>query len=87
MSTTSIVRYSTSTESHRAMLAERERRTVHAERTRRMIDAADTARDLAQFRTEAGYCTACGSVEVLLDRVPYRTPDGTPCGWGCEVCS
>ncbi len=33
-----------------------------------------------------GYCTACGSVEVSLNRVTRRTSDGTPSGHGCEVC-
>lgn len=35
-------------------------------------------------------CTACGSVEVELDKPDGRgTIDGEPCvtGYGCEVCS
>ena len=78
--------FTTSTEQvHRDRVAA-ERRRVHAARVNRMICAADEAADRAQFRTESGYCTACGSVEVSLDRVSSRTTDGTPSGYGCEVC-
>lgn len=85
--------FTTSTESHRRAVEDRRRRAEHTERVNRMIYKADDARYRAEHRTVAGKCTACGSVEVLLDAVAGTTDLSSigesatyPTGYGCEVC-
>lgn len=85
--------FTTSTESHRRAVEDRRRRAEHTERVNRMIHKADDARYRAEHRTVAGKCTACGSVEVLLDAVAGTTDLSSigesatyPTGYGCEVC-
>lgn len=85
--------YTTDTDGHRRAVEDRRRRAEHAERVNRMICKADDARYRIEYRTVAGKCTACGSVEVLLDAVTGTTDLSSigesatyPTGYGCQVC-
>ena len=86
--------FTTSTESHRRAVEDRRRRAEHTERVNRMINAADDAAYRDNHRTVTGKCTACGSVEVLLDAVAGTTDLSSigesatyPTGYGCEACA